>query len=195
MHPLLPSSVIIFLMMATNRLKSIVLAFTNHDDDDTSKRATTRRRSFNLRSILSFLLMLLLLYNIVTPPPIDSSSSFIQRRHQRTTALFFQPNAAFGNSRIRLYSKHDRTLDSKARRRRIYFAALVADESRELLDLHAAESYGLYRAVALLECDRTFQGTPRQTCFQLGSDMYRYIHSGLFGNSTHVSIELWTTTE
>jgi hypothetical protein len=122
--------------------------------------------------------LLLLLYNIVIPP-IDSSSSFIQQRHQRTTALFFQPNPASvelqeqidTRNTTELCARYNFALDSKARRRRIYFEALAAVESRESLDLHASEVYGLYHAVALLESDRTFQGMPRQTRFQPGSDL------------------------
>jgi hypothetical protein len=113
---------------------------------------------------------LLLLYNIVIPP-IDSSSSFIQQRHQRTTALFFQPNPASVELQEQIDTRYNFARDSQARRRRIYFEALAAVESRESLDLHASEVYGLYHAVALLESDRTFQGTPRQTRFQPGSDL------------------------
>lgn len=50
---------------------------------------------------------------------------------------------------------------NSSRHRRIFFGALIADEPWEILEAVAAEVYGIYEAVVLVESNRTQNQTPR----------------------------------
>lgn len=53
------------------------------------------------------------------------------------------------------------SLRPKLQPRRIYFGALIASEPWELLEIVAAEAYGVYSAIVLVESNRTPNFTPR----------------------------------
>ena len=67
------------------------------------------------------------------------------------------------------------------RMRRIYFGSLIADETKELMRIHAAEAYGVYHTVALVESDISQSGLPRKPHFSPWS-----IANGLFGDVTAI---------
>jgi hypothetical protein len=82
-------------------------------------------------------------------------------------------------------------------RRRIFYGALVASDTRDVIQIHATESYDMYHAVALVESNTTFLGTPRTLRFNPASlhdddeHLYSFVTSGVFGSKTSVFVDLW----
>lgn len=86
-------------------------------------------------------------------------------------------------------------LDRRQHDRRIFFGAVLGDERYNVIRMHAAEAYGLYAVVALVESDRTHTNTPRTLRFAPGTAGHDLIHSGIFGpNVTTSSTSTSTTT-
>lgn len=77
------------------------------------------------------------------------------------------------------------------RKRRIFFGALVADDNYEVVRAHATEAHGLYHLVSLTECNSTFAATPRVLRFAPGTEGYDLVHSGIFGPSTSVHVNVY----
>ena len=76
--------------------------------------------------------------------------------------------------------------------RRIFFGAMVADESYDVVRIHAAETYGLYHVVAIVESNETHMNTPRALRFGPGTEGHDLIHSGIFGPNTSVYVDVFT---
>lgn len=78
-------------------------------------------------------------------------------------------------------------------RRRIFYGALIADDSREVLEAVATEVYDVFHTVAFVESDRTFAGTPREVKYGYGSSPGRkfLVGSGMYGNKTKVSVDMF----
>ena len=77
------------------------------------------------------------------------------------------------------------------RKRRIFFGALVADDNYDVVRAHATEAYGLYHLVSITECNSTFAATPRKLRFAPGTEGYDLLHSGIFGPSTLVHLNVY----
>ena len=77
------------------------------------------------------------------------------------------------------------------KRRRIFFGAMVADDSYDVIRMHAAEIYGLYDVVALVESNTTHTGKRRVLRFAPGTEGYDLIQSGIFGPHTKVFLDLY----
>mmetsp|Transcript_9512 Transcript_9512/g.15817 ORF Transcript_9512/g.15817 Transcript_9512/m.15817 type:complete len:226 (-) Transcript_9512:100-777(-) len=77
------------------------------------------------------------------------------------------------------------------RKRRIFFGAMVADEEYDLVRMHAAEVYGIYHYVALVESNSTHTATHRTLRFSNGTEGYDIIHSGIFGPHTTVRLDVY----
>lgn len=75
------------------------------------------------------------------------------------------------------------------KRRRIFMGSLVADDTWHVIATHAAEAYGLYHTVVLIESNTTQTMTERETRFDKGSLNWRMIHSGIFGAKTNIVID------
>jgi Glycosyltransferase family 17 len=78
-----------------------------------------------------------------------------------------------------------------SKRRRIFLGALVASETIDVLQIHAAEAYNVYHTVALIESNTTFRQTPRELRYTPGTPLHRLLKSGIFGNETNVFVDLW----
>ena len=69
-----------------------------------------------------------------------------------------------------------------ARRRRIFFGSLIADDTWHVIGAHAAESYGLYHTAVFIESNLTQMLTPRQVRFEAGSLNHELlVSSKIFG--------------
>jgi hypothetical protein len=77
------------------------------------------------------------------------------------------------------------------RKRRIFFGAVVADDNYDVVRAHATEAYGLYHMVSITECNSTFAMTPRELRFAPGTEGYDLLHSGIFGSSTSVHLNVY----
>jgi hypothetical protein len=79
------------------------------------------------------------------------------------------------------------------RRRRIFFGAMVADEEFDVIRMHAAEVYGLYHYVALVESNATHSATHTRPLRFSGVDTEgnNLIYSGIFGPRTTVHLDLY----
>ena len=77
------------------------------------------------------------------------------------------------------------------KKRRLFFGAMVADESYDVMRMHAAEIYGLYHVVALVESNTTHTNTLRNLRFDKGTEGYELIHSGIFGPEARVHLDLY----
>ncbi len=75
------------------------------------------------------------------------------------------------------------------RRRRIFMGSLIADDTWHVIAAHAAEAYGLYHTVALIESNTTQTMTARETRFDEGSLNRRIMESGIFGPQTDVYVD------
>ena len=80
---------------------------------------------------------------------------------------------------------------NKKNKRRIFFGALVADDNYEVVRAHATEAHGLYHLVSLTECNSTFAGTAREMRFAPGTEGFDLVHSGIFGPSTSVHVNVY----
>lgn len=80
-----------------------------------------------------------------------------------------------------------------SRKRRIFFGALVADESEALLRMHAAEAYDIYHVVSLVESNTTFMNTDRESLRWVtpGTGLHTLATGGIFGPNTTVAIDEW----
>jgi len=77
-----------------------------------------------------------------------------------------------------------------ARRRRIFFGSLIADDSWHAIGAHAAEVYGLYHTAVFIESNMTQTLTPRRMRFKAGSFNWEFlVSSGIFGSNTRVSMD------
>ena len=70
--------------------------------------------------------------------------------------------------------------------RRIFFGALVADESMELFEIVAAESRGVYSGMVLVESNRTQNYTPRRLRFSSNPDAASRLFAGLFETKVQI---------
>ena len=77
------------------------------------------------------------------------------------------------------------------KRRRVFFGALVASDTMDVIRIHATETYDIYHTVALLESNTTFKNTPRNLRFEPGSEMYKFTTAGVFGKKTQVFVDFW----
>lgn len=77
------------------------------------------------------------------------------------------------------------------KKRRIFFGAMVADDSFDVIRMHAAEIYGLYHVVVLVESNTTHTGERRTLRFAPGTEGYDLIQSGIFGPHTKVFLDLY----
>ena len=87
--------------------------------------------------------------------------------------------------------KYNQTEDFRTSGRRIFFGAMVADEEYDLMRIHAAEVYGLYDVVALIESDQTFTHSNRTLRWTEGTPGYDLVTSGIFGPHTRVYVDLF----
>lgn len=78
--------------------------------------------------------------------------------------------------------------------RRMFFGAMVADESYDVIRMHATEIYGLYDVVVLVESERTHTDSPRTMRYTPGTPGHDLIHSGIFGpnSTTRVYLDVFT---
>lgn len=77
-----------------------------------------------------------------------------------------------------------------ARRRRIFFGSLIADDTWHSIGAHAAEVYGLYHTAVFIESNLTQMLTPREMRFEAGSLNHELlVSSGIFGAKTRVSVD------
>jgi len=79
------------------------------------------------------------------------------------------------------------------RRRRIFWGSLIADDSWHAIAAHAAESFGLYHTVALIESNTTQTMTKRDTRFHEGSLNLKVLQSGIFGPKTNVTVDFYVS--
>jgi hypothetical protein len=127
-------------------------------------------------------------------------NGFLLTPQQHPSVKMFQPDPFFQG----IYDTVDSSKDEAARckrygftytpgtkRRRIFLGALVAGDSKDVIQVHATEAYGIYHTIAMLESNTTFQGTHRDLRFAPGSDLYQFVTSGVFGNETEVFVDLW----
>lgn len=89
-------------------------------------------------------------------------------------------------------------MPSTARKRRVFYGSMLANENPEVLVAHALEAYNLYDVVALVESNTTHGATPRQ--MRYGPDSFgarTLTESELFGfrNTTRVVIDYWLKDE
>ena len=70
--------------------------------------------------------------------------------------------------------------------RRIFYGALVADESMELFEIVAAEARGIYSGMVLVESNRTQNYTPRQLRFASNADAASQLFAGLFDTNVQI---------
>jgi hypothetical protein len=131
---------------------------------------------------------------------MEQNGFLLTPQQQHPSAKMFQPDPFFQ----RIYDKVDSFEDEAARckqygfaytpgtqRRRIFFGALVADDSKDVIQVHATETYGIYHTIAMLESNTTFVGMHRDLRFAPGLDLYQYVTSGVFGGETQVFVDLW----
>ena len=77
-----------------------------------------------------------------------------------------------------------------ARRRRIFFGSLIADDTWHAIGAHAAETYGLYHTAVFVESNLTQTLTQREMRFEAGSLNHELlVSSGIFGPKTRVSVD------
>ena len=87
------------------------------------------------------------------------------------------------------YNSTNTTIAPK--RRRIFFGALIADESFEVIRAHATEAYGLYDLISVTESNGTFAATSRNLRFAHGTEGHDLLLSGVFGPLTKVHVHLF----
>ncbi len=75
------------------------------------------------------------------------------------------------------------------KRRRIFMGSLIADDSWHVIATHAAEAYGLYHTVSLIESNTTQTMTKRETRFDKWSLNWNMLQSGIFGPKTDVYVD------
>ena len=77
--------------------------------------------------------------------------------------------------------------------RRLFFGSMLADEGADVLAMHAAEAYGHYHVVALVESNTTHSAAPRALRYLPGSRAAADLTgSGLFGPTSTVALGRWT---
>ena len=76
-------------------------------------------------------------------------------------------------------------------RRRIFYGSNIADDSWHAIGSHAAEAYGLYHTMVLVESNVTHMRTPRSLRFAPGSLNDQALKSGIWGpaDTTHVFMD------
>eukprot|EP00550_Attheya_septentrionalis_P000068 CAMPEP_0198286386 /NCGR_PEP_ID=MMETSP1449-20131203/5478_1 /TAXON_ID=420275 /ORGANISM="Attheya septentrionalis, Strain CCMP2084" /LENGTH=478 /DNA_ID=CAMNT_0043984105 /DNA_START=315 /DNA_END=1748 /DNA_ORIENTATION=+ len=79
----------------------------------------------------------------------------------------------------------------RKKRRRVFWGSIIADDSWHTIAAHAAEAYGLYHTVALVESNTTLQLTPRDLRFPPDSLNRNVLQSGIFGPNSKVSVDLY----
>ncbi len=67
--------------------------------------------------------------------------------------------------------------------------SLIVDDPWHVIAVHAAEAYGLYHTVALVESNTTQTMTKRETRFDEGSLNFNILKSGIFGPRTDVYVD------
>ena len=87
------------------------------------------------------------------------------------------------------YNSTNNTIAPK--KRRIFFGGLVSDDNFVVVRAHAAEAYGLYHLISLTESNSTFKPTPRELRFAPGTEGYDLLHSGIFGPTTAIHVNLF----
>jgi hypothetical protein len=75
--------------------------------------------------------------------------------------------------------------------RRLFFGSMIADESLELLDIHATEAYSLYHVVALSESNTTHMNTQRALRFANSPAAQAWLQN-LF-HSTELVVHHWVS--
>lgn len=76
--------------------------------------------------------------------------------------------------------------------RRIFFGAMVADETWDLFRIHATEVYDVYHAAVFVESNTTHIATPRKMRFTPNSlDHDQLIGAKMFGSTTKVYMHQW----
>jgi hypothetical protein len=81
---------------------------------------------------------------------------------------------------------------AKQKPRRIFFGAMVADEHRDVLRVHATEAYNVYHVAALVESNSTHMNTPRKLRWYRGSSAWKeVVQSQMFGSETRVAVDYW----
>jgi hypothetical protein len=86
--------------------------------------------------------------------------------------------------------------DKPARRRRIFFGSLIADDTWHAVGAHAAEVYGLYHTAVFIESNLTQTLTTRRMRFEQGSFNHDFlVSSGIFGPETRVSVDYYVNSD
>jgi hypothetical protein len=114
------------------------------------------------------------------------------------TSSSFRPKALFQAEYDRIDSEN-RTVRCErygfaplahgSKRRRLFFGSMIADDSFEVIRAHAAEVFGVYHVVALVESNTTHANTPREMRFVNETNPgMRLLQSGIFGPSMRVVV-------
>jgi len=75
--------------------------------------------------------------------------------------------------------------------RRIFFGAMLANENWDVLQMHAAESYGIYHVAAFVESNTTHMATPRKLRYYDSEERVKLEKSGIWGLETKVHVGFW----
>jgi len=82
--------------------------------------------------------------------------------------------------------------NGRTTRRRIFFGALIADDSWHTILTHAIEAHGLYHSVAFIESNSTTSddaSQSRKLRFTNESIEFKALTSGIFGETTRVTVD------
>jgi len=82
------------------------------------------------------------------------------------------------------------------KRRRIFYGALIADDSKEVLQAVSTEAYNIFHTVSLIESNATHNLTPRKWRFFGSDSAYQRLNmiQQLYGPNTKVSVDYYSPT-